>query len=288
MLANRGSFPHPVLDDTDDVSGNFELFNVTFSPAVEDVEINFQVRMTDPQIQSLIDSGKAKYYFRWKCSSTIASGSLDGAQAKPIADGIRYTGWIDQRRIRGTVRISVTVVAAQEIPRYRLDSQHADYGDSSFHLYPGDLIADAGYFEFEPHKLFDPLNPPIGACFKFMIDESLTKGLQVRFHDDDHVLVCFPPTLLAEFGSMRNRPDMQISLVVLPALMETISFIRQNDQTGDSGEDLSDRPWAIFIRDLVDQLGEKDDSPLKLAQRILENPIDRTLSFTMQTTEDEQ
>jgi len=288
MPYNRGSFPHPVLDDTDDVSATFELFNVTVTPAVEDVEINFQVRMTDPQIQALIDSGEAKYYFRWKCSSTIDSGSLDGAKATPMADSTRYTGWIDQRRIRRTVRISVTVIAAKEIPRYRLNSQHADYGDSNFHLYPGDLIADAGYFEFEPHKLFDPLNPPIGSCFKFVVDQSLTKGLQVRFHDDEHILVCFPPTLLAEFGSLRNRPDLQISLVVLPALMETISFIRQNDQAGDSSEDLSDRPWAIIIRDLVDQIGAKDDLPFSLAQRILENPIDRTLSLTMQTTEDEQ
>lgn len=285
MNSNRGSFPHPVLDDTDDVSASFELFNVNFTPAVEDVEINFQLRMTDPQIQSLIDTGEAKYYFRWKCSSTIASGSLDGATATPMADSTRYTGWIDQRRIRGKVRISVTLVAAKEIPRYRLDSQHADYGNSDFHLYPGDLIADAGYFEFEPHKLFDPLNPPVGACFKFVIDERLTKGLQVRFYEDDHVLVFFPPRLLAEFGSLRNRPDMQISLVVLPALMETISFIRQSDQLG---EDLSDRPWAIFIRDLIDQTGAKDDSPLSLAQKILENPIDRTLSLTMQATEDEQ
>ena len=288
MRSSRGSFPHPVLDDTDDVSARFELFNVTVSPAVEDIEINFQLRMTDPQIQALIDSGEAKYYFHWKCSSTIDSGSLDGAKATPMADSTRYTGWIDQRRIRRTVRVSVTVIAVQEIPSYRLDSQHADYGDSSFHLYPGDLIANAGYFEFKPHKLFDPLNPPIGSCFQFLEDESLTKGLKVKFHDDEHVLVCFPPALLVEFGSLRNRPELQISLVVLPALMETISFIRKNDQDGDSGEDLSDRPWAIIIRDLVDQIGAMDESPFSLAQRILENPIDRVLSLAMQATEDEQ
>jgi hypothetical protein len=288
MATARGSFPHPVLDFTDDVDASFELFNASVTPTVDDVEVNFQVRMTDPQIQALIDSGAAKYNFRWKCSSTIDGGTLDGAVATPMADSTRYTAWLDQRRIRRIVRVEVTVIAVQEIPHYRLDSQHADYGGAAFLLEPGDVLADAGYFEFEPRKLFDPLNPPVGSCFRFVADESLRKGLRVEFHNDEHVIVAFPPACLAEFGSLAGRPELQISLVVLPALMETITFIRRNDEAGDSGEDLSDRLWATAIRDLVDKVGTMEDSPIILAQRILENPVDRALSVSLQATEDEQ
>ena len=67
----------------------------------------------------------------------------------------------------------------------------------------------------------------------------------------------------------------------------TIAFIRSNDAVGDTGEDLSDRLWYEAIRGLVDGVGSFEDSPLTLAQRILANPIDATLSLSLQQGEDD-
>jgi hypothetical protein len=60
-VKTRGSYPHPVLDASDDVASFIEVFNPTVASSVEDVEIRFQVRMTDPDIQSLLDAGQARY-----------------------------------------------------------------------------------------------------------------------------------------------------------------------------------------------------------------------------------
>ncbi|MDB0039016.1 hypothetical protein N9F54_00435 [Actinomycetota bacterium] len=288
MPSSRGSFPHPVLDHTDDVNASCEVFNINVTPNVEDVEINFQVRMTDPQIQALINNGEAKYSFRWQCGSTIGSGSLDHATATPMADSTRYTSWIDQRSIRGKVSVSVSVIAAQEIPTFHLDSQHADYGDANFHLYQGDLIADFLDFEFDARKLYDPLNPPIGSCFEFVPQDGLKKGLKIHFDSDEHVLVAFPPDVFNQFKNFANQPEMQISLAVLPALMETIVHIRKVESEN-SDEELSDIQWARAIKDKIrefDSEGEK--TPFELAQKILENPIDRFLSAAMEDTEEDQ
>lgn len=287
MAATRGSYPHPVLDYSDDVASTFEVFNVTVTPTVEDVEVGFQVRMTDPDLQALIEAGRARFNFRWTCGSTITGGALDDARAVQMADSTRYTAWIDQRDVRRKVRVQVSVIATEEMVDYRLAAQHADYGTATFHVQPGDVLADAGYFEFAPDKLFDPLNPPVGSCFRFVPDTRLRKGVAVRFHHDQFVLVAFPESLLAEFHALAGRPDLQIGLVVLPALMETIAFIRSNDAVGDTGEDLSDRLWYEAIRGLVEGVGSFEDSPLTLAQRILANPIDATLSLSLQQVEDD-
>lgn len=281
MAIARGSYPHPVLDDSDDVASTFEVFNASITPTVEDVEIRFQVRMSDPDISSLLDAGQARYRIRWSCSSTIDGGVLDEPKTVHYADSVGFTGWIDQRRIRRTVRVEVAIIATSELTHYRLGAQHPDYGNADFHVQPGDVIADGGSFEFQPDKLFDPLNPPVGSCFKFVARSDLRKGLRVRFHEDDHVLVEFPEQRLAEFGAIADRPELQISLVVLPALMEAVSYIRQNaDSPGD--EDLSDKLWYQALTKLIDGTGLPYDRPFEVAQRILGNPLDLVLTRLME------
>lgn len=282
--ATRGSYPHPVLDSSDDVASSIEVFNVSVTPAVEDVELKFQVRMTDPDIQALIHSGRARYNFRWRCSSTIDSGLLDDARTTQYAGSTGYTAWIDQQRIRRTVRVDVAIIAIAEIPEYQLSLQHPDYGTATFHLQPGDIIADGGSFEFEPDKLYDPLEPPVGSCFRFASDPKLRKGIEVRFHDEEFVLVVFPRESLIGFGALRSKPSLQISLVVLPALMQTITFIQEN--LGGDGEDLSERLWFKAIVKLVDSVGSFEDHAFTLAQKILAHPLDESLFQSLEESED--
>lgn len=283
--ATRGSYPHPVLDGSDDVASSIEVFNVAVTPTVEDVELKFQIRMTDPDIQALIESGGAKYNLRWKCSSTIDGGPLDQPITVQFADSTGYTAWIDQQRIRRTVRVDVTVIATEEMEDYRLSAQHPDYAGASFHLQAGDIIADGGYFEFEPDKLYDPLQPPVGSCFRFIANPKLRKGIEVRFHDDEYVIVEFPPEALVGFGALRSQPGIQISLVVLPALMQAITFIKENASEND--EDLGDRLWYEAIRDLVEGVGSLDDPAFTLAQKILAHPLDASLFHSLDASEDD-
>ena len=274
----RGSYPHPVLDASDDVNAEIEVFNASFAPSVDDIEVRFQVRMTDPDIQKLLASGHARYSFRWSCSSTIATGELAAGVQQHYVDSTAYVGWIDQESVRDTVRVEVKIVAVEPIDPYHLKNQHPDYGDASFHLLPGDVLAEGGSLEFEAQKLYDPLNPPVGSCFEFVRDSTVKRGLKVRFDDDDHVRVAFPDSLFDGFGMLRNRQDLQISLVVLPALMETISYIKEHEAAGYQDEDLSSRKWYRAVTRLMGEARGTSESPLELAQDILGNPLDISLT----------
>ena len=68
----RGSYPHPVLDASDDVGASIEVFNVSVAPSVDDVEVRFQLRMTEPLIHKLLQEGAARYSFRWSCSLVMS------------------------------------------------------------------------------------------------------------------------------------------------------------------------------------------------------------------------
>jgi hypothetical protein len=272
------------LDNSDDVAASIDVFNISISPSVDDVEVRFQVRMTELDIQALIDEGKARYSFRWSCSSTIANGELGVSVQMQHADSTGYVGWIDQELIRRTVRVDVKVIATVPIDRYQLVTQHPDYGEAAFSIMPGDVLVDGGYFEFEPNKSYDPLKPPVGSCFHFAANNKLKKGLQVQFHFDDHVLVAFPPDVLAGFGMLKERPDLQISLVVLPALMETLTFIKENKiaEEHGNGEDLTGRKWYGPISRLVEEVGSFNESSFTLAQKILGKPLDLSLTTPLQ------
>lgn len=276
-FTKRGSYPHPVLDASDDVSSSIEVVNVTYASSVDDVEIKFQLRMCDPDIQSLVDEGVARYSFRWTCSSTIASGELNASVHQQHVDGSTYIGWIDQQDIRGIVKVEIRIIATSQIDQYRLRNQHGDYAGASFSILPGDVLADGGLFEFEPKKRYDPLSPPVGSCFRFIADPKLKKGLNVRFFDDEHVLVAFPEKTLPGFAMLQERPDLQISLVVLPALMQTISFIKENMAAENEGEDLSGKSWYTAVNRLVEESGSYQDHPFELAQKILGHPLDASL-----------
>jgi hypothetical protein len=285
----RGSYPHPVLDASDDVASTIEILHPTYSSTVDDVEIRFQLRMTDPQILQLLEEGNARYSVKWSCSATIASGDLDPQVAGIYADSTGYVGWIDQLDIRNKVKIEVKIIAARTINGYRLERQHPDYGGASFNLLPGDLLADGGDFEIEPGKLYDPLRPPVGSCFRFISDNTMKKGLQLRFDYDDQVLVIFPDHVFAAFGLLKERPELQIGLVVLPALMETISFIKRNREADPTGqnEELSGKQWYDAITRLVEETSSFDVSAFESAQKILGQPLDLALTTNLTETEAE-
>lgn len=285
MVSARGSYPYPVLDDSDDVASHISFFNLSVAPTVDDIEIRFQVRMDDPTITQLIEAGLARFSFRWKCGATLSSDELQPRIDQRHADSTGFIAWIPQERVRRTVTIEVKVVATDDIPDYRLARQHSDYGDSAFDVQSGSVLADGGYATFEAGKLFDPLHPPIGSCFRFVADTQNRRGIRVRWNDDEYVNVLIPTELMPGLAGLASRPDLQISLVVLPALVETIQYIKENTAT--DGEDLGSRHWYAAIVGLVNQVGSFDDRPLDLAQKILGNPVDRSLQLQLTLEEDD-
>lgn len=282
-MANRGSYPHPVIDEADDVTSEFEVINVLIDPTQQDIEVTYEIRTDDPDLSRLLDSGDAFHSLRWRCSSTISAGEMKPTVYQRTGTGYKLRAWLDQQEVRGDVVAEVRVLVAEELIGHSWQNQHADYGDATFHLLLGDVLADGGTFRFNAKKKYDPLDPPIGSCFKFLRSTSLRKYIKVSFDANDAVVVQIAATTFDDFKLLANRPDLQIALVVLPALLETLYFIKSNNDE----EPLDDKAWFSTISDLVDEHGGWEQSPLLLAQKILEGPLDSVVRKGINFEDDE-
>lgn len=276
MATTRGSFPHPVLGGSDDVTSDVKVVNATIGPTHEDIEVTYTVETNDPDLWALIDGGDARHSLRWTCSATISTDEVVPDVVRRRPDSVTLRTWIDQQLVRGEISADIRVVAARPVDGFSWKNQHEDYGDATFDLQTGDTLVEAGTIVFDAKKLYDPLSPPVGSCFEFVAAPGQRKGISLNFDYDDVVKVQLPPAVHEGLAHMSARPDLQIGMVVLPALMGTLDFLRRVLDDPDA-EDLSDRRWYTAIMDLVEDAGGIDESSLVLAQRILEHPLDRAL-----------
>ena len=271
-MANRGSYPHPVIDSADYVSSYFNVINVFVAPCHQDIEITYELRTDDPDLVGLLESGHAMHSLRWRCSSTISTGEMRPKEYERTPAGFKVRAWLDQQWVKGKVDADVRIIVQKELLNHSWTNQHIDYGGASFDLQPGDVLADGGSFRFDAEKMYDPLNPPVGSCFSFVRSQH-HKGIRVAFDGDETISVQIPEKTFDQFQLFSHRPDLQISLIALPALLETLSFIKSNGEE----EPLDDKDWYVEINKQVEANGGWDVSLLELAQRILENPIDTAI-----------
>ena len=282
-MANRGSYPHPVIDAADDVASDFEILNVLVDPSQQDIEITYEIRTDDPDLIRLLDSGAAMHSLRWRCSSTISAGDMKPEVTHHTGTGFKLRAWLDQQSVIGDVVADARVILTNDLNGHRWQKQHSEYGDAQFDLLQGDILAEAGTFRFSADKLFDPLDPPIGSCFSFVRSTSRRKGILVTYDSDDTVNVQIPAMTFDGFKLFGHRPDLQIALVVLPALMDALRFIKENRDV----EPLEDKAWYNAIDQLVDDRGGWDKNILELAQKILESPIDNAIRTGIETEEED-
>lgn len=282
-MASRGSYPHPVIDATDDVASDFEVLNVRVDPSQQDIEITYEIRTDDTDLIRLLDTGKAMHSLRWRCSSTISAGDMNPKVTHRTLTGFKLRVWLDQQLVKGNVVADVRVILTNDLNGHRWQKQHIDYGDARFDLLQGDILAEAGTFSFNAEKLFDPLDPPIGSCFSFKRSTSRHKRILVAYDSDDTVIVQIPAKTFDDFKLFGHRPDLQIALVVLPALMDTLRFIKENRDE----EPLDDKAWFNAIEQLVEDRGGWDHNILEIAQKILESPIDTAIRTGIATEEED-
>ena len=177
---------------------------------------------------------------------------------------------LNQDDLAGRFRVEPEITAVVANDSYSLVKQNPDYGDTTFAIMPGDLLAHAGTLEIDAEKSYDPLNPPIDACFRFELDPTVPRGIDVDFSEQDYVVVRIASETYIPFTALAGQPQIQISMIMMPALMAALSFIQGGDAEGDL---LDDFGWARALKTLIDRLKVAEASPLVQAQAILDDPI---------------
>ena len=270
-LSNR-SFPHPVVGNGD--NGNEDVpgaeFQATFESEADksNFYVKATVRCSSKTLLRAIKKGEACYTMHVECSNTLFRRTYDFTEET-------YRVAIPTTAIHDTVEVNAFIRAKAAMPKYSVDGAHQDYGDATFSVGPGDILAIADGWTFDADHSVDPMRK-VGALM--VVEFSGKPGdhpMEADF-DDEKIRILLCEQDFAAYGDMKAVPHLTNHLtttLVLPVLIEAIHTL------GDEPDIASEKKWARILRRRLEGMGlGPSASPLDKAQQLLGLPIRRALA----------
>lgn len=285
MVKARGSYPHPVIDASDDVDSEFRMANVEKASRVDSFELYFDVFLDDDEIKEYLEDRTARMVMRWRCRQTMRIGYEEPRRDPSRASGRRWLVSLPHSDISGPIQMELQIIAAAPIDDYQLRNQNPDYGQARFRIQPGDVLAVGGSVNVLPDKAYDPMNPPIESCFEIMPSEEVAEGIKLLFHDDQKVIVLVNHETAEKMRHLPGRTEYLTATVMLPALVGALDYMKYEAGEGDF---LGDNLWYRALENLLSTHKVEHEPPLVQAQRILHDPIGRSVAKEHSILEEEE
>jgi hypothetical protein len=278
MKLSARSYPYPVVGNRDDVPGAGFQATVEMSSDKESVYIDAAINSSSVTVNRLVAEGAAKFVVHVECSNTLFRQAFEFAEtSKRIA--------IPTANLNDAVEVNVFARAARQMPGYRVDAAHSDYGDAEFDIREGDVLAVGEGHVFHIESSFDSLSR-IGSIMQ--IEEAKDDGdlpLRVDFNTDK-ILIILSKSDFADYKLLKNTEGVSAALtitIVLPVLIEALHLLKSEDN---DYEDESELRWARALRRRITALELDSESDyLILAQKLLELPMKRALVAARQLAE---
>lgn len=272
-LSNR-SFPHPVVNNADDVPEAGFQAAFDFASDKANFYITATVRCSSETLLKMVKKGTACYTLHVECGGTLYRETFDSAEPT-------FTRAISAARVHGTVEVNAFVRAKVALPAYRIDGAHPDYGDATFAVGPGDILAVADSQSFPAEHPIDPMRL-VGALIEVVRSPKSGVHAMETYTDADKigVVLCGQDyDAYCKVRAVKGLADLLTATLVLPVLMHAIGPL-------DDPEAAPDTKWATALRGQLDaaKFGPNADTLAK-AQRLLELPIARALTAAVTYTE---
>lgn len=172
------------------------------------------------------------------------------------------------------------VRAKNDVPSYRIDNSHEDYGNTKFDVKAGDILAVADGHTFDAEVTHDSLKR-IGSIM--LVEESSKEGdhpMEVDFYSANKILIRLCKPDFARYKSLKHVPALASHLtttLVLPVLLQALHLAKDDD----SG--VRTLGWCMNLKKRLEATNlDKEPEELIVAQRLLDMPIRRALSSAEQ------
>lgn len=264
MKYNNRSFPHPVLNLGDDIGGDFGI-NLQVQTDKEFVTISPTYNLSNTGIESLIREKKAAFVIQVYCRGTMFRESYFSYETIP--DPIK----IESVKLNHQVEADFFVCAKSDIQNYKNEEFSKDFGNYSFTVESGDILAIGGSGKFYANKSPEELK----AVSSFMdIDTSGKKNKPFyNSYDGRKITILLSQEDYESYQLVMGNKyyvDTLHSTIVLPALAEAIRFFESEDSVI-----YSENLWYELLSNLYNKFYAGD--PVITAQKILELPVNRSL-----------
>jgi hypothetical protein len=235
MFTEGYSFPHPVLGNADDMSGEFNIsFDVVRNENRMILFENINIQMTNEYIKQIISDGFATCLVKIYCSSTLSTWVFEPDKMFEI----------DENELINKAEIQVYIVCRTEISDYSDQSFNIQYGNEVFLVNKSDVIGISGKITIPIPKADEKLG--LGNIFKFHSHQT-DWPINFEFHHDK-IFINYPVT-----KDNQHPPNMLFSKVpwtafnifIVPAVSGALEYIHENP------EDASQWEWFTAIDQLL-------------------------------------
>ena len=285
MKNNRNrSLPHPLLSPySTDVSPNTFSFDCPAGSILADRDawvITGTIRHECPDLRVHIASGAAVFGLHVECSRTFyrAWFPLVGPEVKVN---------LPASLVRGKVELLAMCIATREMAAYSLTGQHEDYGNATFEITAGDLLAVAPEIEFDAYIDLDPIRRISSILDIKRSDDRLTGPAQIDFNGD-HIRVELAREDYQHYVELRADPAVRGLLsanVVFPAILQAVNHLGQ--LTPDELQEAKDnRRWCRCLTTRLERERTTPDAApedvFSAVQTILKEPVRHGINDLLQ------
>ena len=146
------------------------------------------------------------------------------------------------------------------------------YGDDSFEIKSGEIIAIHPATMFQANPQFDSLNEPIRSFIK--LKESTTSAKEMRVDcNGDFIEIELPEEDYKLYREIHtSSPELIHSCVVFPVLVDALHEVRKEDS------EYYGSVWFDKIRQICLDRQISTDDPIVAAQKLLGLPLNRTFN----------
>jgi hypothetical protein len=267
MRLSSRSYPHPVLGNGDDVQDAAFQGTFEFTSDKQFYYITVTVACSSTSLKKLLAKGSACYTLHVECSNTLFRKAYHFT-------GETHRVQISANQLNDVVEVNAFICATKDISPYKIAGAHEDYGNSTFAVSAGDILAIAEGQTFDADKSFDSLRR-VGSIM--VIEQSSEPGdhpMKVDYNSDKiRILLC--KSDFKAYSKLKSVPTLTSHLtttIVLPVLIEALHYIVTEP------EGLQELKWYRNLERRIEDLELGEEEALAKAQKLLDMPIRRALA----------
>lgn len=265
MKLSHRAYPHPVVGNGDDVVEAAFQAPIVVSNDRINYFIAVRVQCSSTTIAKLIKRGDAVFVLHVECGNTLYRAAFEFSETE-------REFMIPGENLNSTVEVNVVTQAKRDIGKYRVEQAHPDYGDATFSVGAGDILAVAEGYSFDADINFDNLRSMNSIMQVRERGDAADAPMDVALNEEK-ITIYLSRTDFDNYKVIRSHQVLSASLIatiVLPALVEALTCL-QGDHS-----DVEDLRWVRCLKRRIDHSGLSLDVPaFKLAQDLLELPIKR-------------
>jgi hypothetical protein len=276
MKISNISFPHPVLGVADDVRGYYSP-KLGVVMARDKITLSVEHCLSNKTLQKFISEKKAFFAVELNCPQTIY-------RTIEISHEANHMFEINASELRNIVKISMFIVANEDMPNYVAEEANKDYAGYEFEIGKGDVLAYGGDFGFIAGKTWASSIASISSIFD--IQKSNKEDGPMSFCTSEEKIIIKLSKKdyenYAEISRAHQFYSVLHSSMALPALMYALTEIIEQKETLEENEDRNEGcEWKQILESRINneenlkKIGWDKTKIPEIAQILLKNPVDR-------------